>query len=173
MNYSSPAHPLIYALLLQKEEFHSSRKLIVETRVHWEKLLATLQNLGELKLTSQQYRLISSKIDILEVTYDVNLVGIFPVETLDWKIDEKELKNFVFDIQKNMKIKEDVLLHWLSENGYIAKKSDEENTFFRQGDTIMIRLLQGVLFVSFFGSQIEDILFNQKQISEYRLFSRT
>lgn len=109
----------------------------------------------------------------MEVTYDVNLVGIFPVETLDWKIDDKELKNFVFDIQKNMKIKEDVLLHWLSENGYIAKKSDEENTFFRQGDTIMIRLLQGVLFVSFFGSQIEDILFNQKQISEYRLFSRT
>jgi hypothetical protein len=172
MHYSAPAHPLIYSLLLQKEEFQSSRKLIVETRTHGERLLTTLQKLGELELHPKQYRLISSKIDILEVTHDINLVGIFPVETLDWKIDEKELKNFVFDIQKDMKIKEDLLLHWLTENGYVAKKSDQENTFFRQGDTIMIRLSKGVLFVSFFGSQIEDILFNQKRILEYRLFSR-
>lgn len=130
MHYSAPSHPLIHALLLRREEFHGVERLIVETRDQGEKLLQTLQKLAEIEKNPKQYRLITTKTDILEVMYDADLVGIFPIETLDWKIENEQ--KLTLTLKKGMKYSEELLVTWLTDHGFKAQKSDEENTFFRQ-----------------------------------------
>jgi hypothetical protein len=79
-HFSAPSHPLVYAFLLQREEFQS-RKIIVETREQGEKLHKTLEALKEIQSTKDKiqnegilYKLISTPTDILEVMYDEELV---------------------------------------------------------------------------------------------------
>lgn|GEM_PF-1278279 len=50
MHFSAPSHPLMYAFLLQREEFQS-RKIILETREQGEKLYKTLEALQEIQNT--------------------------------------------------------------------------------------------------------------------------
>ena len=105
--------------------------MIVETRSQGEKLLQTLEALEKIQPTSKTYRLITSPVDILEVEHDANLIGIFPVETLDWKVDQKEKENYCLELQKGAKYNEEKLISWLTEHGYTARKSDEVGTYFR------------------------------------------
>lgn len=154
MHFSAPSHPLIYSFLLRREVFLDTERLIVETREQGEKLLQTLEALEILEPTRKNYRLIRTHLDILEVYDDPDMVGIFPVETLDWKIDEKEKSQYCFDIQKGVKCGEEKLISWLTEHGYIARKSDEIGTYFRAGDTISVPLKKGMLRVSFLGPSL-------------------
>lgn len=94
--------------------------------------------MAEIEKNKKQYRLISSKTDILEVQFDADLIGIFPIETLEWDVTELESKLTLF-LEKNMKYSEDKLVNWLTDHGFKARKSDEEHTFFRQGDTVTIQ----------------------------------
>lgn len=130
-HFSAPAHPLIHAFLLRREEFQGVERLIVETREQGEKLLSTLTQLEVIEPQGKQYRLITTKTDILEVSYDPDLVGIFPIETLDWEVENLEEK-LTLRITKGMKYSEELLVSWLTDHGFRAQKSDEENTFFRQ-----------------------------------------
>lgn len=148
-HFSAPSHPLIHAFLLRREEFQGVEKLIVETQEQGEKLLATLQSLSEIQKDNKQYRLIMTKTDVLEVTHDSDLVGIFPIETLDWDVSELE-KTHILRLSKGMKYSEELLVTWLTDHGYKAQKSDEEHTFFRQGDTVSIQTRKGILLVNFF-----------------------
>ena len=86
----------------------------------------------------KKYRLITKKTDILEVTHDPDFVGIFPIETLDWDVSELE-NTHILSFSKGMKYSEELLVTWLTDHGYKAQKSDEEHTFFRQGDTVNIQ----------------------------------
>lgn len=131
MHFSAPSHPLIYSFLLSREEFSHAERLIVETREQGQKLLQTLETLAHINPTGKIYKLITTPVDILEVQSDANIVGIFPIETLDWKIDAKEKKQYCFDIEKGMKCGEDAFISWLTEQGYAARKSDEIGTYFR------------------------------------------
>lgn len=99
--------------------------------------------------SSKKYRLITTKTDILEVMHDTDLVGIFPIETLDWDVSELE-KTHILRLSKGMKYSEELLVTWLTDHGYRAQKSDEEHTFFRQGDTVSIQTRKGILLVNFF-----------------------
>lgn len=168
-HFSAPAHPLIYSFLLRREEFQDAERLIVETREQWEKLLQTLQKLAEIEKNTKQYRLIATETDILEVTYDTDLVGIFPIETLDWKIDDE--KNLTLTLTKGMKYSEELLVTWLTDHGFKAVKSDEEHTFFRQGDTVSIETRKGTLLVNFFGSILETLYLDWEEKNEWRFFA--
>lgn len=170
MYYSAPSHPLIHALLLRREEFQGVEKLIVETREQWEKLIQTLQTLAEIEKSTKQYRLITTKTDILEVMYDADLVGIFPIETLDWKIEDEQ--KLTLTLTKGMKYSEELLVTWLTDHGFKAQKSDEENTFFRQWDTVSIETRKGTLLVNFFGSTLETLYLDGVEKNEWRFFAR-
>ncbi len=103
------------------------------------------------------------------MSYDKNLVGIFPIETLDWEIpDEKDLTLL---ITKGMHYSEEKLVNWLTDHGYKAQKSDEENTFFRQGDTVSIQTKKGTLLVNFFGNTLETLYLEGVEHKEWRFFS--
>lgn len=118
----------------------------------------------------KNYRLITTPTDILEVSYDKNLVGIFPIETLDWEIpDEKDLTLL---ITKGMQYSEEKLVTWLTDHGFTAKKSEEENSFFRQGDTVSIETRKGTLLVNFFGNILETIYLDSVEQDEWRFFAR-
>lgn len=149
MHLSAPSHPLVHAFLLRREEFQGVERLIVETQEQGEKLLATLLSLSEIQKDNKQYRLIMTKTDVLEVTHDPDIVGIFPIETLDWDVSELE-KTHILRLSKGMKYSEELLVTWLTDHGYKAQKSDEEHTFFRQGDTVSIQTRKGILLVNFF-----------------------
>jgi hypothetical protein len=96
-------------------------------------------------------------------------VGIFPIETLDWELpDEKELTLL---ITKGMHYSEELLVTWLTDHGFIAKKSDEENSFFRQGDTVSIQTKKGDLLVNFFGNTLESIYLDSVEQQEWRFFA--
>ncbi len=56
-----------------------------------------------------------------------------------------------------MKYSEELLVTWLTDHGFKAVKSDEEHTFFRQGDTVSIETRKGTLLVNFFGSILETL----------------
>ena len=99
--------------------------------------------------SSKKYRLITTPTDILEVAHDPDLVGIFPIETLDWDVSELE-KTHILKLSKEMKYSEELMVTWLTDHGYKAQKSDEEHTFFRQGDTVSIQTRKGILLVNFF-----------------------
>lgn len=171
MHYSAPSHPLIHAFLLRREEFQDTERLIVETRDQWEKLVKILQSLAEIQVNNtKQYRLISNKTDILEVMYDADLIGVFPIETLDWDVTELESK-LTLSLEKNMKYSEDKLVNWLTDHGFKAQKSDEEHTFFRQGDTVSIQTRKWTLLVNFFGTSLETLYLGSEEIGEFRLFS--
>lgn len=110
MHFSAPSHPLVYSFLLRREEFQGTERLIVETRTQGEKLLQTLEALQELEKRggildhtnndSKNYRLIRTPVDILEVEHDTNIIGIFPIETLDWKVNPKEKENYCLELEK-------------------------------------------------------------------------
>lgn len=168
---SAPAHPLIHAFLLQRKEFQCIQKLIVENRERGAELLKNLVALSEFSSPKKQYRLVESVTDILEVMHDTDLVGIFPVETIEWSIDSSSTKNLIFTLKKGMKMAEDTLLSWLTEHGFRAQKSDEEHTFFRQGDTISIQTRKGTLLVNFFGTTIETLYLSGKEQEEWTLFA--
>jgi hypothetical protein len=95
MHFSAPSHPLIHAFLLRREEFQGVERLIVETPEQGEKLLKILMELSimnndEWRMTNEgssikNYRLITTPTDILEVSYDKNLVGIWFVWYFFWK----------------------------------------------------------------------------------------
>ena len=171
MHYSAPSHPLIHAFLLRREDFRDTERLIVETREQGEKLTKILESLAKIEVNNQkQYRLISNKTDILEVSYDADLIGIFPIETLDWDASEWEEK-LTISLEKNMKYSEEKLVDWLTDHGFKAQKSDEENTFFRQGDTVSIQTRKGNLLVNFFGTTLETLYLGTEEIGEFRLFS--
>jgi hypothetical protein len=178
-HFSTPSHPLIHAFLLLREEFQGVERLIVETREQGEKLLATLETLQQMNnekwimnnggFSSKKYKLITTPTDILEVSYDANLVGIFPIETLDWELpDEKELTLL---ITKGMQYSEEKLVNWLTDHGFIAKKSEEENSFFRQGDTVSIQTKNGTLLVNFFGNTLETIYLEGIEKQAWRFFA--
>gem|GEM_PF-1132093 len=132
--------------MLRREEFQDVERLIVETREQGEKLLKVLTELSSIyHLPStiynegssvKNYRLITTPTDILEVSHDHNLVGIFPIETLDWEIGDETKLTLL--IKKGMQYSEEKLVDWLTDHGFIAKKSGEEYSFFRQGDTVSI-----------------------------------
>ena len=170
MNYSSPSHPLIHAFLLRREEFMGVERLIVETREQGEKLIATLQKLSEIDSCKKQYRLITIKTDILEVMYDHDLVGIFPIETLDWDVSTLEQK-LTLTLIKNMKYSEELLVTWLTDHGYKAQKSDEEHTFFRQGDTVSVETRKGTLLINFFGTTLETLYLDGVEKNEWKFFA--
>ncbi len=171
MHFSAPSHPLIYSFLLSKWDFSHAERLIVETREQGEKLLQTLETLGNINPTGKIYKLITTPVDILEVQSDTNLVGIFPIETLDWKIDAREKQQYCFEIEKGMKCDENTLISWLTEHGYTARKTDEIGTYFRAGDTVSIPLRKGVLRVSFFGTTVEELFLNEESITSAQIFS--
>ena len=170
MNYSSPSHPLIHAFLLRRQEFMGVERLIVETREQGEKLIATLQKLSEIDSCKKQYRLITIKTDILEVMYDHDLVGIFPIETLDWDVSTLEQK-LTLTLIKNMKYSEELLVTWLTDHGYKAQKSDEEHTFFRQGDTVSVETRKGTLLINFFGTTLETLYLDGVEKNEWKFFA--
>ena len=180
MHYSASSDPLIYAFLLRREEFQGVERLIVETREQGEKLLKTLEALQEIQSTKYKvqnggsqklYRLISTPIDLLEVMYDETLVGIFPVETLDWKVDKKDISQYCLELEKDMIYNEEKLISWLSDHGYRARKSDEIGTYFRAGDTVSLPTNKGIVRVSFFGTKIEDIFLGDISITSLRIYS--
>mgnify|MGYP000249310040 CR=1 FL=1 len=168
-HFSSPSHPLIHAFLLRREEFQNTERLIVETREQGEKLFQTLQTLSELEKNTKQYRLITTKNDILEVLHDPDLVGIFPIETLDWRIDDESRLMLV--VTKGMTYSEEKLVTWLTDHGFKAAKSDEENTFFRQGDTVSIQTRKGTLLVNFFGTTLETLYLDGVEKDTWKFFS--
>jgi hypothetical protein len=100
MHFSAPSDPLIYSFLLRREEFQGAERLIVETRTQGEKLVQTLEALENIQSTGKMYRLITTPVDILEVDYDSDIVGIFPIETLDWKVNPKEMENYCLELEK-------------------------------------------------------------------------
>lgn len=180
MHFSAPSHPLIYSFLLQKEEFQTAKKIIVENRAQGEKLFKHLEALQSIQKTKdklqngglwKEYRLIATPWDILEVDYDENLVGIFPIETLEWQISSAERDRYCFELTQWGSLNEETLITWLTEHGYNAKQSDEEYTFFRRGDTVSIQTRQGVLLVNFFGSKLETLYLGSDKISVFCLFS--
>jgi excinuclease UvrABC helicase subunit UvrB len=113
--------------------------------------------------------LITQPIDILEVTYDRDLVGIFPIETLDWKIEDE--KNMTLLLTKGMKYSEEHLVIWLTDHGFKAMKSDEQHTFFRQGDTVSVETRKGTLLINFFGSLLETLYLDGVEQNESRFFA--
>lgn len=159
MHYSAPSHPLIQSFLLQKTEFSGTRKVIVENTEQGEKLFETLTALQEIHHVTTKFRLISSLIDLVEFEHDASIVGIFTPETLEWKIHPKDIERYCLKLESGMKYSEEVFVTWLSEHGYTAKKSDEIGTYFRVGDTISIPVQSGILRVSFFGTTLEELLF--------------
>ena len=46
--------------------------------------------------------------------YDTDLVGIFPIETLDWKVEDE--KKLTLILTKGMKYSEELLVTWLTEH---------------------------------------------------------
>ena len=140
MHFSAPCHPLIYSFLLQRADFSDAKKLIVETREQGEKLLLTLQKLREIEENPTHYILIKNPQDILEVEYGDDVVGIFPIETLDWKISD--VSSFVLHLTKGLLFSEEKLLTWLADHHYRAVQSDEPGTYFRRGDTVSIQTRQ-------------------------------
>ncbi len=54
MHFSAPSHPLIYSILLRREDFQGTERLIVETRTQGEKLLQTLEALEAIKSTQDK-----------------------------------------------------------------------------------------------------------------------
>jgi hypothetical protein len=171
LHISAPAHPLIYTFLLQREDFRSAKRLIVETRIQWEKLFQTLTALQALEKKDEikHYRLITTKMDILEVMYEDDLVGIFPIETLDWQIEDIDW--LILTLTKGMKYSEELLVTWFTDHGFKATKSDDEHTFFRQGDTVSIQTRKGTLLVNFFWSTIETIYLDGVEKNEWRFFT--
>lgn len=53
-------------------------------------------------------------MDILEVMYDSDLVGIFPIETLEWKIEDEQKLTLI--LTKGMKYSEELLVTWLTDH---------------------------------------------------------
>lgn len=173
MHFSAPSDPLIYSFLLRREEFQGAERLIVETRTQGEKLLQTLEALEKISPTNRHYRLISTPVDILEMEHDSHIVGIFPIETLDWKVNPKEMENYCLELERGTKYNENKLISWLTEHGYTARKSDEIGTYFRAGDTVSLPLKKGILRVSFFGTMLEDLFLNDVSIASARIYSLT
>lgn len=101
--------------------------------------------------------------------YDTDLVGIFPIETLDWKIEDE--KKLTLTLTKGMKYSEELLVTWLTDHGFKAIKSDEEHTFFRQGDTVSIETRKGTLLVNFFGTILETLYLDGEEKNEWRFFA--
>ncbi len=118
----------------------------------------------------KNYRLITTKTDVLEVMHDPDLVGIFSIETLDWDVSELE-KTHILRLSKGMKYSEELLVTWLTDHGYRAQKSEEEHTFFRQGDTVSIQTRKGILLVNFFWSTLETLYLDGEEQDEYKLFA--
>ncbi len=178
MHFSAPSHPLIYAFLLQQENFCHARKLIVENQEQGEKLLhileawQSLQKIPQNKCARSGYRLIRTSIDLIEWSHDVSLVGIFPLETLDLHVKQKELDHYCLELKKGMKYSEEQCITWLSEHGYVAKKSEEVGTYFRAGDTISVPLSRGILSISFFGTTLEDLFLKNASITSVWIYSR-
>jgi len=119
----------------------------------------------------KNYRLITTPVDILEVENDPDLIGIFPIETLDWEVDQKEVGNYCLELEKGTKYNEEKLISWLTEHGYVARKSDEIGTYFRAGDTVSLPLKKGILRVSFFGTMLEDLFLDDVSIASARIYS--
>lgn len=171
MHFSAPSHPLIYSFLLRREEFWGVERLIVETRSQGEKLLQTLEAFEKIQPTGKPYRLITTPVDILEVEHDSNIVGIFPIDTLDWKVNPKERESYCLELEKGTKYNEEKLISWLTEHGYVARKSDEVGTYFRAGDTVSLPLKKGILRISFFGTTLEDLFLDDVSIASARIYS--
>jgi excinuclease UvrABC helicase subunit UvrB len=171
MHFSAPSHPLIQSFLLQKEEFQSVEKLIVENVEQGKKLLLTLETLRDKTSDMHDYRLITTYSDIVELMYDPHIIGIYPVETLDWKVDKKDISQYCLELKKGMTFTEESLIIWLSEHGYIARKSDEFWTYFRVGDTVSLPTKKGVIRVSFFGTKIEQLYLSDILITECHILS--
>ncbi len=70
-----------------------------------------------------------------------------------------------------MNYSEEKLVTWLTDHAFTAKKSDEENSFFRQGDTVSIETRKGTLLVNFFGNTLETLYLDSVEQEEWRLFS--
>lgn len=70
-----------------------------------------------------------------------------------------------------MKYSEELLVTWLTDHGFKAVKSDEERTFFRQGDTVSIETRKGTLLVNFFGSILETLYLDGEEKNEWRFFA--
>lgn len=125
--------------------------------------LAVIQN------TKKTYKLISTPRDILEVEYSDDMIGIFPIETLDWKVDHPE--QLLLTLVRGEKYSEDVLVTWLTDHGYSANQSTEEYTFFRQGDTVSVHTRQGLVLINFFGNTVETIYLNGVEQNQWRFFA--
>lgn len=106
---------------MKQERFSDAKRLIVENREQGEKLFATLEKLSEIEPSKKYYKLITTPQDILEVSYDPDMIGIFPIETLDWKIENEE--QFTLLVTKGMKYSEEQFIDWLTDHGFTAKKS--------------------------------------------------
>ncbi len=171
MHFSLPQDPLIYSFLLRQEDFSETRQLIVENEEKGKQLLERLLALEGIIPTGKEYILIRNRNDVVRFSSEEDIVGIFPVHTLDWKIDEKEKNMYSMEIQKEQKISQEIFLSWLSEHGYEARKSDEYDTYFRVGDTVSLPTRKGILRVSFFGDMIEEIFLWDQKIFQYTLLS--
>lgn len=171
MHFSSPSHPLIYSFLLRREQFQGTERLIVETREQGEKLLSTFEALELISPSGREYRLIVSLADIVETLYDTSLIGIFPVEALEWKVDKKDIVNYCLELASWASFDEEKLITWLSEHGYIARKSDEIGTYFRVGDTVSIPTKKDMVRVSFFGTKIEEIYLDETLVPLCRIMT--
>jgi hypothetical protein len=69
-----------------------------------------------------------------------------------------------------MQYSEEKLVDWLTDHGFIAKKSGEEYSFFRQGDTVSIETRRGTLLVNFFGNTLETLYLDGAEKEEWRFF---
>jgi hypothetical protein len=171
MHFAAPSHPLIQSFLLQKEEFQGVNRLIVENIEQGKKLLTTLQALQGILSVAHDYRLITTHADIVELMYDPHIVGIYPVEALDWKVDKKDISQYCLELKKDMAFTEVNLITWLSEHGYIARKSDEIGTYFRVGDTVSFPTKKGIIRISFFGTKIEELYLSDVLVPECHILS--
>lgn len=172
--YTAPSHVLIQAFLLQKKDFQGIKNIIVESDADALKLKNTLDALTFLtKWEQKEYQIISSHNDVLKTIHYPETIGIYTTEKALNPPENTDTKNSnILVLKKDTEYTEKQLIEWLTNNGYETKKMmDEIGTYFRQWDTINIYTGRGILQVSFFSGEIEDIYLDRQSEDTYTLIS--
>jgi len=171
--YTALSHPLIQSFLLQQEDFNDTKNIVVESDADALKLKNTLDALMNLiKWEHKDYQIITSYNDILRTVHYPETVGIYTTQTALNPPRNTHQNTGLLVLEKDTEYTEKQFIEWLTNNGYEARKSsDEDNTYFRQGDTITLQISRGILQVSFFWGKIEEIYLDRLSQENYTLIS--